>query len=105
MKNDWREEEKLRHLMQDSVNLHLRSDVPVGAYLSGGLDSSSIASLASQQTNKPLMAFTGAFGDGPEFDERPYARQVAGLLHTQHLEERVESAGLAGMERLIGYFD
>ena len=70
-------EEELRELLEESVRFHLRSDVPVGAYLSGGLDSSTVASLGSRATGDQLAAFTGTFGEGPEYDETPYARALA----------------------------
>ena len=70
-------EEKLRRLLPESVNLHLRADVPVGAYLSGGLDSSTIASLASSQTNGDFAAFTGKFSFSRDYDESRYARELA----------------------------
>lgn len=69
--------ERLKHLLDDSVRLQLRSDVPVGAYLSGGTDSSLITILASKHLGRPLDVFTGSFGEGPEFDETPFARMVA----------------------------
>jgi len=71
-------EDKLRGLLEDSVRLHLRSDVPVGAYVSGGLDSSTVASLAKDRVNGELVGFTGKFaGYGEGFDESKYARSVA----------------------------
>jgi asparagine synthase (glutamine-hydrolysing) len=70
-------EQRLRELIEDSVAMHLRADVPVGAYLSGGLDSSIIASLASQVVGPRFQAFTGKFDLGPEYDESRYARDVA----------------------------
>ncbi|MGH7657193.1 MAG: asparagine synthase (glutamine-hydrolyzing), partial [Gemmatimonadales bacterium] len=80
--------ERLRHLLDDSVRLQLRSDVPVGAYLSGGTDSSLITTLASKHLGRPLDVFTGAFQEGPRFDESPYARMVAestgARLHMVH---------------------
>jgi asparagine synthase (glutamine-hydrolysing) len=69
--------EELRGLLQSSIHQQMRSDVPVGAYLSGGLDSSTVAMLAARETPTPLKTFTGAFREGPEFDESAYARTVA----------------------------
>lgn len=70
-------EEKLRTLLPESVGLHLRADVPVGTYLSGGLDSSSVASLASQHANGDFAAFTGKFSLSEDYDESRYARELA----------------------------
>jgi asparagine synthase (glutamine-hydrolysing) len=69
-------EEHLRELLVDSVNIHLRSDVPLGGYISGGLDSSSIASLANNQREDEFLGFTGKFR-GEAYDESPYARALA----------------------------
>jgi len=70
-------EERIRELLDESVRLHLRSDVPVGAYVSGGYDSSLVAAAAMRQGSSNLVGFTGKFAIGPEFDESPYARAVA----------------------------
>lgn len=72
-------EETLCTLLLESVMLHLRSDVPVGAYVSGGLDSSAVTSLAvDRQAPKAMVGFTGKFAAyGPEFDESRYARALA----------------------------
>ncbi len=69
--------EQLRWLLEDAVRLQLRSDVPVGAYLSGGLDSSLVTLLAARQGASGMPVFTGRFTEGPEFDESDYARLVA----------------------------
>lgn len=69
--------DKLDALIRDSVRMHLRSDVPLGSHLSGGLDSSVVVSYASPQLSRPLKTFTGAFAYGPEFDETDYAKLVA----------------------------
>ncbi len=68
---------QLQDLLRDSVRMQMRSDVPVGAYLSGGLDSSMVTVLASGHTQHPLQTFTGAFREGPEYDETAYAEAVA----------------------------
>jgi asparagine synthase (glutamine-hydrolysing) len=69
-------EEKIEELLAESVRLHLRSDVPVSAYLSGGIDSSAVASLASLEQGG-LKAFTGKFSEDPRYDESGYARLLA----------------------------
>ena len=69
--------EQIRWLLADAVRLQIRSDVPIGTYLSGGLDSSLVTALASRASSGPLQTFTGRFAEGPEFDETGYARMVA----------------------------
>ncbi len=74
---------ELRRLLEDAIRLQLRSDVPVGSYLSGGMDSSIVTLLAAPHAARPLHTFTGVFRDGPEFDESPYAREVAARCGAQ----------------------
>ncbi len=69
-------ERRTQELLADSISFHLRADVPVGSYLSGGLDSSIVASLASTTHGPGMMGFTGRFGM-PGFDESRFARNVA----------------------------
>jgi asparagine synthase (glutamine-hydrolysing) len=68
---------KLRELLDDSINVHLRSDVPVGSYLSGGIDSSLVAMLSKRHDASNNQAFHGKFTEFPGFDESPYAQTVA----------------------------
>jgi asparagine synthase (glutamine-hydrolysing) len=70
-------EERLRALIEESVKFHLRSDVPVGAYISGGVDSSIVASLASKMYPDNFVGFHGKFSFSPEYDESRYARALA----------------------------
>ena len=77
------EPEALGELLRDSVRLRLRADVPVGCYLSGGLDSSLTTALAVEQTDHQLRTFSLAFRD-PLFDESAFQRQVAEELGTRH---------------------
>jgi asparagine synthase (glutamine-hydrolysing) len=74
-------QERLLTLLEDSTRVHLRADVPIGAYISGGLDSSIVASLASQTAGSPLVGFTGKFLHGPDYDETQYARALAEHRH------------------------
>jgi asparagine synthase (glutamine-hydrolysing) len=69
-------EEQVETLLSESVHLHLRSDVPVSAYLSGGIDSSAVASIAGAEQGG-LAAFTGKFSEDPRYDESAYARILA----------------------------
>lgn len=74
---------ELKELLIDSVRLRLRSDVPVGAYLSGGLDSSVTTSLIKHYTDVPLRTFSVSFEDD-EFDESSYQKQLVDYLGTNH---------------------
>lgn len=67
----------LRDLLDDSVRVHLRSDVEIGSYLSGGVDSSLIAILASREDARNRQAFHGKFTCHPGYDESPFARAAA----------------------------
>jgi asparagine synthase (glutamine-hydrolysing) len=75
--------EELRALLIDAVRLRLRSDVPVGAYLSGGLDSSIITALIKTKTNNPLRTFSVTFEDA-EFDEREHQQALVRHLAADH---------------------
>ncbi len=75
--------EELRRLLVDAAQIRLRADVPVGAYLSGGLDSSIIAAIIRHHTSNRLDTFSIAFSD-PDFDESAYQYQMADLLGTDH---------------------
>jgi asparagine synthase (glutamine-hydrolysing) len=75
--------ERLQGLLYDAVTLRLRADVPVAAYLSGGLDSSIITSLVKKHHINDLVTFSVAFGDR-NFDERRYQNEMVDLLKTDH---------------------
>lgn len=78
--------ENLRHLMVDSISLRLRSDVPLGIFLSGGLDSSAIVALLAPRVSERLNTFSVAYDFGNDFNETNYARIVAKKFHTNHHE-------------------
>lgn len=74
---------ELRDLLIDATRLRLRADVPVGAYLSGGLDSSTITAIIRNYTTNPLETFSVSFGDS-DFDESKYQNLMSGYLGTYH---------------------
>jgi asparagine synthase (glutamine-hydrolysing) len=69
--------EQVEELLHESARLHLRSDVPVAAYLSGGLDSSTVASLTALYADEQVKAYTGRFPEDDRYDESGYARALA----------------------------
>ncbi len=77
---------ELLHLLEHTLNIQTRSDVPIGAYLSGGIDSSLISTLASQNYFGDFHTFSGAFKDAPEFDETYYAKIVHKSIKSIHHE-------------------
>jgi asparagine synthase (glutamine-hydrolysing) len=79
----------LRAALEEAVELQLVSDVPLGVFLSGGIDSSSVANLASRSTKRSLRTINIGFGDR-NLDESPYARSVADALGSDHLEVRLD---------------
>jgi asparagine synthase (glutamine-hydrolysing) len=81
--------EEFREVFLATVRRHLQADVPYGAFLSGGVDSSAIVGAMSQITRSPVRTFTIGFAD-PRYDESPYAATVAKHLGCQHTMRRVE---------------
>jgi asparagine synthase (glutamine-hydrolysing) len=99
---DWIAE--LRERLDDAVRSHLVSDVPVGAFLSGGLDSSLVTALMARHLDGPVPTFAVG-SDQPGFDERPFARRVATHCGTGHHEQAVTADQLASIPRLVSCLD
>lgn len=87
--------EELKSLLIDSTRLQLRADVPVGAYLSGGLDSSVTAALVRNFTGSSLKTFSVAFEDS-DYDESAYQQEMARALGTEHNEIRCSYSDISG---------
>jgi asparagine synthase (glutamine-hydrolysing) len=100
---DWTAE--TRRLLDDAVRRQMVSDVPLGAFLSGGIDSSAIVALMAGASSQPVRTFSVAFRDWPGGDESEAARRVARHLGTEHHELHVEADALASLPRLIDAFD
>ena len=97
--------EETRTRLQDSVSLRLMADVPVGAFLSGGTDSTLVAALAQNVSSKPVRTFTIGF-DAANFNEAEHAGRVARHLGTDHAEMYVQPEDLLNViERLPYLFD
>lgn len=100
--------EEVRRLIEESVLLHMQSDVPFGAYLSGGVDSSSVVALMARHQDKPVTTFTMVYDDGfanKDLD-RDYARQVSQQYQTDHHEFLVNYSDIPKhMEDIQSAFD
>lgn len=96
--------DKLEELLNDSIRLRLRSDVPLGAFLSGGIDSSLIVALSQKQLDRPLHTFSIGFKEA-DFDETKYARQVANWVRTEHNEYKVTPDAVSILDDLVWHFD
>ena len=97
--------EELRAQLDEAVSLRLVSDVPLGAFLSGGLDSSLIAALMRRHSNAEIKTFSIGFAGDDSFDETPYAEAVARHLGTQHQSFRAEPMSLELLPRLVWQHD
>jgi asparagine synthase (glutamine-hydrolysing) len=103
---DWIE--RIRAQLAQSVRMQMVSDVPIGAFLSGGIDSSTVVGLMARQTDRPIQTYAIGFeGAAAEqyYNELPYARQVAKLFGTEHREIVVKPDAAKLLPRLLWHMD
>src|SRR4051794_28802623 len=94
---------EVRTKLQEAIQRRLVADVPLGAFLSGGIDSSAIVALMAGAMGEPVRTFTIGFEDRDGFDERPFARAVAQRFGTEHHESVVHPAAVDLVERLASH--
>lgn len=96
--------EIVRDLLQEAVRMQMISDVPVGAFLSGGIDSSAVVALMAQASNEQIRTFAIGFEDN-SYNEIDYARRIAAKFHTSHHEEIIQPDMIQLIDQLIAQFD
>ncbi len=97
-------EAELIHRLREAVEMRLMADVPLGAFLSGGVDSSGVVAVMAGQVPDPVRTFSIGFA-AREFDESAYARTIADRYATRHHARRVDPDDLDPIQRLAGMFD
>ncbi|MGH2951360.1 MAG: asparagine synthase (glutamine-hydrolyzing), partial [Solirubrobacterales bacterium] len=95
----------VRSRLEQAVQRRLVSDVPLGAFLSGGIDSSAVVGIMASQLDRPVQTFTIGFEDREGFDERPYAKLAAQRHRTDHHEYVVHPRAVDLVERLVWHHD
>jgi asparagine synthase (glutamine-hydrolysing) len=100
--DDW--QDAVAAKFEEAVRIHMIADVPVGAFLSGGLDSSAVVAVASRAVGEPLRTFSVGFEE-QGYDELPFARQVAKQYGTCHHESIVRADAGAILDQLTRYYD
>lgn len=81
---------EFNNILEDAVRIRLRADVPFGAFLSGGVDSSTVVGLMARNLEQPVRTFSIGFHD-TRYDESPYAQEAATRFNTEHVCEKVEA--------------
>lgn len=97
----------LRDTLDEAVRVHLRSDVPLGVCLSGGLDSSAIVGLASGHVHDPVRTFTVFFDEGPAYDEREHSRPIVERFGARAAERCVDAGEdlLGTLQNIVWHLD
>lgn len=96
--------EQLKNELCEATRIRLMSDVPLGAFLSGGIDSSTVVGMMSRAMNRPVTTCSIGF-DEQEYNEAEFARQVARHFRTDHYEQVVRPSASAIVDKLVWHFD
>ena len=100
--DEW--QEAILAKLDETVRLHLLADVPVGSFLSGGIDSSIVTGLASRALSTPIQTFSMGFREA-EFNELPAAREIAEHFGTEHTEQVVSPDAVSLLPQLTKFYD
>lgn len=96
---------KVLESLNESVGRRLISDVPLGAFLSGGLDSSFIVGLMSKLVDEPIKTFTIGFGDDKKYDETRFAKVIADRFNTDHNELFIDASSIKTLPKILWHMD
>ncbi|MFX0071596.1 MAG: asparagine synthase (glutamine-hydrolyzing), partial [Candidatus Hermodarchaeota archaeon] len=96
---------ELKTLIEDSIKIRMISDVPLGAFLSGGIDSSGIVGVMSKLSERPIKTFSIGFEEGAPIDETKYAKLIADYYNTDHTELTIKSSSFKILPELVWHLD
>ena len=100
--SQWTQE--IEDCLSETVKLHMISDVPLGAFLSGGIDSSSVVAMMAKNSDRPIKTFSIGFKE-QKFNELKFAREVAQKYACEHHEEIVEPESISLLSKLVTAYD
>ena len=95
---------EIESTLSETVKLHMISDVPLGAFLSGGIDSSSVVTMMAKNSNQPIKTFSIGFKE-QKFNELIYAREIAKQYNCEHYEQIVEPESISLLPKLVNAYD
>jgi len=99
-----RAKDELTARLREAVSIRMVADVPLGAFLSGGVDSSAVVAMMAGLSADPVNTCSISFGD-PAYNESRYAKQIADQYHTRHRVEQVDPADFSLVDKLVGLYD
>lgn len=100
--SDWMEE--IESCLSETVRMHMISDVPLGAFLSGGIDSSSVVAMMARNSNLPIKTFSIGFKE-EKYNELEYAREIATKYNCEHHEQIIEPESITLLPKLVAAYD